>query len=486
MGRRGRKPVGPQLGPQPPDEVDDEAAAARAGFEGRPGSLQGLGADISDAHSGQTASEDWWRSLAEDDPITLEPLANLPVPPFGLSSGIADSGATHYFDAVALASYTTRRAVFENPLTREPISREDCARLDDHIRFYAPGSRDFRVADALDLQRAIRVKRGGAGSSVDRSAAALRREATAALHGLFSFPTYSRQEVASSARMGQGLVVVDDDMQRHIEAEAIAALHAAAAAEAARPGGAVPEVSEANFPELSLEATLASERLAELVQEVDAFANVAKAAAAEAEREALRRAADERIRKAAAKEAAAQAEAARRSAMIQNLEAQRRQEALQAEAAERLADRRAEVRRQVQRQQEVKLQAAVEEQAVMVAVREAREAALATSQEEQQRRDEEESLAAKALLEEAELEQERRLKKEREDEKKRKLKEKQRLKKKQAAEEKARLEMEASKKAASLRCAMCGEGILGKQFFDVMDEKFCSTTCVKKRRAGTT
>eukprot|EP00929_Paragymnodinium_shiwhaense_P107660 TRINITY_DN7395_c0_g1_i2.p1 TRINITY_DN7395_c0_g1~~TRINITY_DN7395_c0_g1_i2.p1 ORF type:complete len:196 (-),score=58.48 TRINITY_DN7395_c0_g1_i2:449-1036(-) len=107
--------------------------------------------------SSYASAKVWWQDLTEDDPITMEPLANLDAPPFALSSGVLNSGKTHYFDSVALASYVTRRAVFENPLTREPMSRDDCARLDEHVKRYLPRCRAFNVADAWDLQRAIKV-----------------------------------------------------------------------------------------------------------------------------------------------------------------------------------------------------------------------------------------------------------------------------------------------------------------------------------------
>ncbi|CAE8607448.1 unnamed protein product [Polarella glacialis] len=176
------------------------------GRKGKSGYPQGGGGPPTaiDAH-------EWWRKLVDEDPITLEPLKELGFPPFKLTSGINATGASHYFDAVALASYLTRRGIFENPLTREPLGLQECVQLDEHLRLHVPLCREFRVADALTLQRSIRVKSATSSQSV-----ALRREATAALHGLFSFSGRGgRQELnAQEARNGHGgWAVVDDDLQ---------------------------------------------------------------------------------------------------------------------------------------------------------------------------------------------------------------------------------------------------------------------------------
>jgi len=446
MGRKARAPIGPRVG----KAADAVAEAA------------------------EEVPWEWWHALQEDDPITLEPLKKLNVPPFGLVS----NGVTQYFDAVALASYITRRAVFENPLNREAISREDCARLDEHIGHHVPESRAFRVADALDLQQAIRAKRAGG----SRSAAALRREASAALQGLFDFPSLHAAGTLTSALGDGGMIMVDDDIQRHIEAEAIAAMHAAAAAEAARPGGAMPEASLSNFPELSLEASLAGDRLSAVIVEGDGFLRAAEAMADEAAREARRRAAEEAARRAAAKEAAAHMETANRAAKLRFLEAQRRREVLQADAAAMAVEHLSEVRRQNEEQQAEVLRAAVVEATAIAEKRDAEYVAAVLRREEEERCDEEELAAAARQRAEEERQKAEEKKKEREAEKKRRQKEKERLEKEKAAAEQAKQELEAAKQAASLRCAMCGEGILGKNFFEVNGQKFCSTACVKKKR----
>ena len=144
-----------------------------------------------------TDGEKWWHKLAFDlcDPITLEPLQTLAYPPFELgsrtstpparsthSSGrgtqqgsatcatgrtphapsvigtgqitdVSEETAEHtacplvrgddagcnsqlqsqLFDGCALASYLISSLVFLNPLSREPVTRDECVRLDEYL-----------------------------------------------------------------------------------------------------------------------------------------------------------------------------------------------------------------------------------------------------------------------------------------------------------------------------------------------------------------
>jgi hypothetical protein len=120
----------------------------------------------------------WWESLDEECPITLEPLKELPYPPFCLDT-------QQYFDGVALANYVVSRGMFENPLTREPLTYADCRRLDDYVRLYAPensGSSMAVCCEAFCLGRSVHVV---ASSNTDdemdrRRAQVLRGEAAAA------------------------------------------------------------------------------------------------------------------------------------------------------------------------------------------------------------------------------------------------------------------------------------------------------------------
>ena len=82
-------------------------------------------------------NEKWWTSLTDEDPITLEPLAALPYPPFVLIDGCDEdrcgSRREHYFDGVALATYVVSQGTFANPLTRAPLTHGNCIQLDEYL-----------------------------------------------------------------------------------------------------------------------------------------------------------------------------------------------------------------------------------------------------------------------------------------------------------------------------------------------------------------
>jgi hypothetical protein len=183
----------------------------------------------------------WWADLADECPITLEPLSTLPYPPFRLGGGgggrdgdgdgdgdakaNASRGSAQYFDGLALASYCVSRATFANPLTREDLTWDDCVRLDDYLEEHCYASHRPRrhahlsggaaaaaggggrttgrisVKEAYGLKSMVKVS-GGAGGSAGtastaaaaaqeeanrRRAEALRSEAAAALRGLFVY-----------------------------------------------------------------------------------------------------------------------------------------------------------------------------------------------------------------------------------------------------------------------------------------------------------
>ena len=133
----------------------------------------------------------WWRSIDDEDPITLERISALEHAPFSLGG--------HYFDGAVLSAYVRSRGALENPLSREPLSRDDCRRLDDHLRSCgaaaAPDDGERRggsVLEAFELQQRVKVRAGGADAAggalpPSRRAALLVRvvrRAVLALHGL--------------------------------------------------------------------------------------------------------------------------------------------------------------------------------------------------------------------------------------------------------------------------------------------------------------
>ncbi|CAB9529792.1 expressed unknown protein [Seminavis robusta] len=152
----------------------------------------------------------WWQSLDDqvECAITLEPVNSLPYPPF-----ILKSNDTHhdYFDGRALASYIVSRGIFQNPLTRTKLSYDDCKRLDEYLDQYGhptdgTGQQQqqhrFGVLEAFALRESVQVRSHNTSNgshnpaleeSRQRRSDFLRSEATAALSGLFVYPTQQRQ-----------------------------------------------------------------------------------------------------------------------------------------------------------------------------------------------------------------------------------------------------------------------------------------------------
>jgi hypothetical protein len=109
--------------------------------------------------------------------ITLEPLRLLPYPPFRLSlpgkqevraldcvlealrairlSTLLGFQVTQLFDGTALAQYMVSQCRFENPMNREPLSRDDCRRLDAYVLEHT--GETVAVAEAYDLQQKVKV-----------------------------------------------------------------------------------------------------------------------------------------------------------------------------------------------------------------------------------------------------------------------------------------------------------------------------------------
>lgn len=80
----------------------------------------------------------WWRKLTDCDPISLEPLRKLRVEPFELS---ADDEGVHasWFDGRLLSTYLVSSGNFSHPISRRELTKEDCQRLDAHLRKYHLG-----------------------------------------------------------------------------------------------------------------------------------------------------------------------------------------------------------------------------------------------------------------------------------------------------------------------------------------------------------
>ena len=87
----------------------------------------------------------WWRRLTECDPISLDPLKELRFPPFELGT---DSTHATYFDPRMLSNYLVSTGMFLHPISRRELTREECVRLDAHLRQYRLG--DAGVLHAFD------------------------------------------------------------------------------------------------------------------------------------------------------------------------------------------------------------------------------------------------------------------------------------------------------------------------------------------------
>jgi hypothetical protein len=148
----------------------------------------------------------WWKNKESnlgDCPITLEALSTLPYPPFLLRQ--------NYFDGLALASYMVSRGIFQNPLTREELTVQDCRRLDEYLEAYCYNdniNNDYNnnnnnsnhllllrgstrpkvsVTEAFALRNSIHVVESSSSAASTTNAEALRNAATSALVGLFVY-----------------------------------------------------------------------------------------------------------------------------------------------------------------------------------------------------------------------------------------------------------------------------------------------------------
>lgn len=75
----------------------------------------------------------WWHSLLSADPISLDPLCDLPYPPFVLSADLTQRSDNDYFDGHILALYLVSTGQFTHPVSRRQITREECAALDRYL-----------------------------------------------------------------------------------------------------------------------------------------------------------------------------------------------------------------------------------------------------------------------------------------------------------------------------------------------------------------
>ncbi|EOD24519.1 hypothetical protein EMIHUDRAFT_206484 [Emiliania huxleyi CCMP1516] len=78
------------------------------------------------------------KKLTDCDPISLEPLRRLRVEPFELAAS-EETSHSYFFDARLLASYLVSSGSFAHPISRRELTRDDCVRLDAHLRKHRLG-----------------------------------------------------------------------------------------------------------------------------------------------------------------------------------------------------------------------------------------------------------------------------------------------------------------------------------------------------------
>ena len=477
-----------------------------------------------------------WPALAQD-PITLEPLSSLPVPPFELlpsnKGGLrGEAGRTrHLFDGHVLAEYIVSTGRFENPCTRAELSRDDCLRLDTHCREHATcgartrdgtGASLSSVTEAYDVVHSMALAKGDGSESHARHARTMRREASLALMHLFQFRRASHQSASNRARgsahstqrpsaraapdvgtvaksfqlappmsrvaalgaetgsglkasgdTASGLVIIDDDEEGDRWRQTASA------------AGAV----EDEFPELSVRALELAELRAASHGSQEMFLKIAEEFAQKKAREDQERAEQahavmqaKQVQLELEREAHARCRA-QRVAEIAAHDSQAREAAVAA-AAVREAEERA-------KQEEFEIAAAV--QAVELAVREKeREKCAEAERQRQQQQKREQEMAAvrrKEEQEKAALEAEQ-ARREREAEKRRLKREREKQKKAEQRQADAAAAVFAAAKAAQdeairnapTKCKQCGIGVLAGKGFEVAGSLFCSTACVREFR----
>jgi hypothetical protein len=119
----------------------------------------------------------WWESLSEEDPISLEPLAELNYPPFPLLNDDESRVATH-FDGRVLAHYLVSTGTFQHPITRRDLTHAECGSLDAYLAQHKLG--EGRVAEAQTRKEEYKPDAEG-----NRGALGLQVEASTLLEALF-------------------------------------------------------------------------------------------------------------------------------------------------------------------------------------------------------------------------------------------------------------------------------------------------------------
>ena len=205
---------------EPPRPASAEAStieeAKASSTERKPSGKSGNRNERRDDSSAKPAANPrWWSKLKDVDPITLVPLSSLKVPPFEIA--VENSDVKHMFDAQNLAVYLLSTGKFVNPINRQPMSREDCVRLDAHLRSIGAADQ-ARCTQMLDLQNVVNV-RPYMQAANEEAMLNLRREAGVIASHLFHYPSLREQRDqerqdrrrGTTNRGGGAVTVTDDD-----------------------------------------------------------------------------------------------------------------------------------------------------------------------------------------------------------------------------------------------------------------------------------
>ena len=186
-----------------------------------------------------TSKPHWWRRLTDSDPISLEALRRLRVEPFDLAK---DSDRTYpcWFDGKVLSHYLVSTGVFVHPISRRELTRDDCLRLDAHLRKHRLG-KDV-VVHAFDHQEDYKKK-----DTPENQVVRLQEEASTILRNLYSGGGGDRSAESSRQRGRDTRDARDAGEGRHADEEAEP--EPAAFEETVALGGAVLQSIE-DFPSL--------------------------------------------------------------------------------------------------------------------------------------------------------------------------------------------------------------------------------------------
>lgn len=110
-------------------------------------------------------------------------------------TAIAEKRHYHLFDGRALAYYMVSQLQFIDPLNRRDLTRDELVNLDHYLRRH--GFTNLNVTEAYDVKGVTISKAGSAGNTAAGRAAILQQEASTLLHALFGGMSVAEPRVAS-------------------------------------------------------------------------------------------------------------------------------------------------------------------------------------------------------------------------------------------------------------------------------------------------